>query len=170
MFYLCFIKLAVRYFQKIDLRFRVLFRYPNDGFAGLKVLLWISGLLLGLIVGRLVIHKWILCTKLKSRFFARDSQGAWIIMFLTSILSLYGFSLLYNVILDVCGGYILSYKCDNSFKIENKCLMKAIAAFIWIGNIITIWIIIDMMLQVRSFLGRYIYAFVVRIKCIRKYL
>lgn len=51
---------------------------------------------LGMCVGKWIVHGWLFSKKLKLKMFTEDGQGSWMVMFLTSLLSLFIFSFAYN--------------------------------------------------------------------------
>ena len=53
-------------------------------------------ILLGMCVGKWIIHGWFFCKKLKLKMFTADGQGSWMVMFLTALFSLFCFSFAYN--------------------------------------------------------------------------
>lgn len=53
-------------------------------------------LILGMCIGKWVVHGWFFCEKLKLKIFTEDGQGSWMVMFLISLLSLFIFSFAYN--------------------------------------------------------------------------
>ena len=100
-----------------------------------------------MIVGKLVVHRLLLRRVLKLSMFQND-QGSWMIMFFTSILSLFIFSFIYNAILGIKGAANAPYKISSKMGITNHSFMKAAALGTWMGDFVTAWMVTDMMLQV----------------------
>jgi hypothetical protein len=70
-------------------------RYPTSALMSiLKALMFLISLLLGMVIGRQVIHRWL---RKRMQMFSED-KGTWMIMFLTSLLITSAGSQLYNVI------------------------------------------------------------------------
>lgn len=65
-------------------------------------------LILGMCIGKWIVHGWFFCKKLKLKIFTEDGQGSWMVMFLTSLLSLFIFSFAYNGFLMLEGKKITS--------------------------------------------------------------
>ena len=122
-------------------------RYPPDAYAAAKVILYLTAIFLAMIVGKLVIHRLLFRRVLKLSMFQND-QGSWMIMFFTSILSLFIFSFIYNAILGIKGAANAPYKISSKMGITNHSFMKAAALGTWMGDFITAWMVTDMMLQV----------------------
>ena len=71
-------------------------------------------------------------------------------IFLTTILSLFMFSLIYDACLDAAGIDMARYKSDNNLHVTNQGFMKVAAICTWLGDFITAWMVTDMMLQVNK--------------------
>ena len=109
--------------------------------------MFIIAILFAIIFGKLVIHRLLLRRFLKLSMFKND-QGSWMIMFFTSILSLFIFSLIYNQFLRIKGATYAPYKITSKMGITNHDFMKAAALGTWLGDFVTAWMVTDMMLQV----------------------
>ena len=70
---------------------------------------WMFAILLGMAVGKWIIHGWLFCKKLKLKMFTEDGQGSWMVMFLTSLFSLFIFSFAYNGFLMLEGKHYRIY-------------------------------------------------------------
>eukprot|EP00794_Sanderia_malayensis_P012796 gene12796-14109_t len=123
-------------------------RYPPNGFSVLKVLLYLVAIILGMIAGKLIIHRLLLRRVLKLSMFAND-QGSWMIMFFTCIISLLVFSFVYNGFLGLSASNS-AYKITSYMGITNNSFMKAAALGTWMGDFVTAWMVTDMMLQESS--------------------
>lgn len=71
-------------------------KYPPNGFSALKALMWITAIVVGIGMGKLIIHKWLLNKKFNVSMFSED-QGSWMICFLYTILMVLVSSLVYNL-------------------------------------------------------------------------
>ena len=129
--------------------FLVINRYPPGGWSALKVFLWLVGIIVGLLVGKFFFHKLVLKKWMKLSMFQRDS-GSWMIMFLTSIVFVFIFSMIYNAFLGLGGEDLKAYKITGYLGMENKMFMKAAGMGTWMGDFVTAWMVTDMMLQVRD--------------------
>ena len=58
-------------------------KYPANGFSALKILMWVSAIILGIGVGKLILHKWLFSKKLRLGMFSND-QGKGFFHFLNS--------------------------------------------------------------------------------------
>ena len=77
----------------------------------------------------------------------QNCQGSWMIMFLTTLVSLFLFSFLFNGFLSA-GSNLSSYKLSSFFGVSNENFMKVAALGTWTGDFVTAWMVTDMMLQV----------------------
>ena len=83
--------------------------------------------------------------------FKRDS-GSWMVMFLSTLVSLFIFSFLYNGFLSIEGDKLSFYKITSYLGLQNDTFMKAAGLGTWMGDFITAWMVTDMMLQVKAIL------------------
>ncbi|XP_054266172.1 uncharacterized protein LOC128988678 isoform X2 [Macrosteles quadrilineatus] len=124
----------------------VLTKYPPDWrWSLIKVLMWLTAILCGLVFGKLIVHN-ILCGKILRLKMFRDEQGSWIAMFLTVIVSLYLFSHVYNLLMIVFYDKP-SYYIDSRMGITYASVMKTAACGTWLGDLITALMVTDVMLQ-----------------------
>ena len=123
------------------------FRYPSNGFSALKIFLYLTALILGMIIGKLAIHYFLFRRCFRLSMFQSD-QGSWMIMFFTCIISLLVFSFIYNGFLSLNATVAASYTISSKMGITNQTFMKAAALGTWMGDFITAWMVTDMMLQV----------------------
>ena len=128
-----------------------LFSYPPNGFIALKVLLWLFAIVFGITVGKIAIHYWLLCRKLKLKLFSKDGQGSWMITFLFTGCILYYQSSIYNAFLTLAGPHMKQYHTSDNMHIKNRTFMKWAAIGTWLGDFFTLWMVMDMMLQVGIF-------------------
>ena len=77
------------------------------------------------------------------------------VMFLTTLLSLYFFGHFYSEFVGLAGPSYVRYRITHNMGIQNQTFMKLAAMGTWLGDFITAWMVTDMMLQV------YKYAYVV---------
>lgn len=114
----------------------------------LKVFILLCGVLVGMVVGKFLVHKGLMRKLLKLRMFQED-QGSWMIMFLTTIVSLFIFSYIFNGFLSL-GSDLDRYKLSSFFGVSNANFMKFAALGTWTGDFVTAWMVTDMMLQVST--------------------
>ena len=100
-----------------------------------------------MIVGKFIVHQRLLRNRIKLRMFQED-QGSWMIMFLTTIISLFVFSHIFNGFLSL-GSDLDRYKLSSFFGVSNANFMKFAALGTWTGDFVTAWMVTDIMLQVR---------------------
>lgn len=124
----------------------VCMRYPSNAWSLLKVVLWIAGIITGMIIGKLLVHKLLFCRLLRLKMFSED-QGSWMIMFLITLLSVFIFSWLYNAFLLAGGDSTTDYRISGLMGLTNSIFMKAAACGTWCGDFFTAWMVTDMMLQ-----------------------
>ena len=110
--------------------------------------LWLSSIIIGPIIGKKVIHKWLLCKKLKSKLFTKEGQGSWMIMLFTTLLSLYVFSFIYNLFLRTAKYPTKPWTLDSNLHVGNHNFKKFAAICTGLGDFMTAWIVTDMVLQV----------------------
>ncbi|XP_038598038.1 transmembrane protein 117 isoform X1 [Tachyglossus aculeatus] len=131
-------------------------KYPREGgWRLLKVLLWLLAILIGLIAGKFLFHQRLFGQVLRLKMF-REDHGSWMTMFFSTILFLFIFSHIYNMILLMegnmgscsearhsCRAYIIT----DYMGIRNESFMKVAAVGTWMGDFFTAWMVTDMMLQ-----------------------
>jgi hypothetical protein len=78
----------------------------------------------------------------------QEDKGSWMIMFLTSIITLFILSILFNIFVDQGGSAVAAYKVTSFLGFVNKTFMKAAGMGTWMGDFVTAWMVTDMMLQV----------------------
>ena len=113
------------------------------------MLMWLAAIVVGLLVGKLFFHKLVFNRWLKLTMFKRDS-GSWMVMFLSTLLSLFIFSFIYNGFLSAGGDELSLYKITTYLGIQNDNFMKAAGLGTWMGDFVTAWMVTDMMLQVQD--------------------
>ncbi|XP_068671766.1 transmembrane protein 117-like [Montipora foliosa] len=124
----------------------VTYRYPPGGWSVLKVFLWLVAIIVGVLVGKFFFHKLVFNRWMKLSMFYQD-RGSWMVMFLTTLVSLFIFSFLYNGFLSAGGDEVSVYKVTTYLGIQNDSFMKAAALGTWTGDFVTAWMVTDMMLQ-----------------------
>ena len=130
------------------------FRYPPGGWSLLKVFLWLVAIVVGSLVGKFFFHKLVFNRWMKLSMFKRDS-GSWMVMFLSTLVSLFIFSFLYNGFLSIEGDKLSLYKITSYLGLQNDTFMKAAGLGTWMGDFITAWMVTDMMLQVKVVLSNF---------------
>ena len=128
--------------------FLFLCSYPDNGFSVLKVFLWLFAIVFGVVVGKLVVHYYLLCHKLQLKIFSKEGQGSVVVILFITVCTLYYQSFVYNAFLIICGNSTMSYQISSNMHIENKTFMKWVAVIVWSGDLLTAWMILDVMLQV----------------------
>lgn len=122
-------------------------KYPIQwSWCVLKVFLWLMAILGGLICGKYIIHHLMLSRLFRLKMF-RDEQGTWMIMFLTSLVFIYMFSLIYNSFVIPGHPPGEKFRINSFMGITNANFMKAAACGTWLGDFVTAWMVTDMMLQ-----------------------
>lgn len=124
----------------------VTYRYPPVGWSLLKVFLWLVAIVVGSLAGKFFFHKLVFNRWMKLSMFKRDS-GSWMVMFLSTLVSLFIFSFLYNGFLSIEGDKLSLYKITSYLGLQNDTFMKAAGLGTWMGDFITAWMVTDMMLQ-----------------------
>ncbi|XP_076328958.1 transmembrane protein 117-like isoform X2 [Tachypleus tridentatus] len=122
-------------------------KYPPEWtWCLVKVVLWLFAIFIGLEFGKHLIHHCLLRNIFRLKMF-REEQGSWMIMFLTVIILVYIFSLVYNAFLISSYPSPDPYTITAMMGITNVNFMKAAACGTWLGDFITAWMVTDMMLQ-----------------------
>ncbi|XP_078346486.1 LOW QUALITY PROTEIN: transmembrane protein 117-like [Oculina patagonica] len=124
----------------------VTYRYPPGGWSVLKVFMWLAAIVVGLLVGKFFFHKLVFNRWMRLTMFKRDS-GSWMVMFLTTLVSLFIFSFIYNGFLSAGGDELSLYHVTSYLGIQNDSFMKAAGLGTWMGDFVTAWMVTDMMLQ-----------------------
>ncbi|CAB4015441.1 transmembrane 117-like, partial [Paramuricea clavata] len=119
--------------------------YPPGGWSVLKVFILLCGIAVGMSFGKFIVHKRLLRKRLRLQMFQGD-QGSWMIMFLTTIISLFIFSHIFNGFLSL-GSDLDRYKLSGFFGVSNANFMKFAALGTWTGDFVTAWMVTDIMLQ-----------------------
>ena len=111
-------------------------------------MMWICALVTAIIVGKLIIYELLFNAIFKIKLFSK-SQGLWICLFLTLIVSLYVWSLIYNeIILEI--PELHSYKITNEINITFKTFIKGVATMSFLTHFILTLMITDTVMQVKQ--------------------
>lgn len=110
--------------------------------------------MVGSLAGKFFFHKLVFNRWMKLSMFKRDS-GSWMVMFLSTLVSLFIFSFLYNGFLSIEGDKLSFYKITSYLGLQNDTFMKAAGLGTWMGDFITAWMVTDMMLQVKVVLSNF---------------
>ncbi|XP_070200013.1 transmembrane protein 117-like isoform X2 [Littorina saxatilis] len=121
-------------------------RYPSNAWSFLKVLLWLTGIIVGMLVGKIFFHTFLLNKIFRLKVFT-ECKGSWMIMFLSTVLCLFIFSYIYTAFLMIGGDSTSPYRISPYMGIANHYFMKAAATGTWCGDFFTAWMVTDMMLQ-----------------------
>ncbi|PAA63764.1 hypothetical protein BOX15_Mlig013874g1 [Macrostomum lignano] len=125
-------------------------RYPPNAWSLLKVIMWLLGILVGIIAGKLC-HVFVFNRWFRLKMFAND-EGSWMTMWFSTIISVYIFSNIYNAFLLTLGGTSnIPYLISMQMGIKNSTFMKMAATGTWLGDFMTAWMVSDMMLQERLY-------------------
>ena len=120
--------------------------------------MWVCATVTAIIVGKLIIYELLFNAIFKIKLFSKG-QGLWICLFLTLIVSLYIWSLIYNeIIVEI--PELHSYKITNEMNITFKTFMKGVATISFLTHFILTLMITDTVMQVKQIEGcvRYIFA------------
>ncbi|XP_050411301.1 transmembrane protein 117 isoform X2 [Patella vulgata] len=121
-------------------------RYPPDAWSLLKVFLWLVGIIIGMLIGKIVFHSLLFNRVFRIKMFQQD-QGSWMVMFLCVVLCVFILSFLYNAFLLIGGDYTVPFHISDLMGVSNSFFMKAAACGTWCGDFFTAWMVTDMMLQ-----------------------
>ncbi|KAJ8298569.1 hypothetical protein KUTeg_022629, partial [Tegillarca granosa] len=108
-------------------------RYPPSAWSLLKVLLWLSAMVIGMLLGKYLIHKLLLNKVLRLQMFT-ECQGSWMIMFMVVLIILFIFSWIYNGFLMIGGDATLDYRISDLMGLTNSIFMKMAATGTWCGK------------------------------------
>ncbi|KAK6973795.1 transmembrane protein 117 [Biomphalaria glabrata] len=125
--------------------------FPNS-WSVLKAFMWFSGIIVGLIAGKVIFHTFLFNHLLRLKMF-HDDKGTWMTMFLSTVLSVFIFSYLYNALLMIGGDHTAPYAISTYMGITNSAFMKAAATGTWCGDFFTAWMVTDIMLQEKLYPG-----------------
>ncbi|KAH9518730.1 hypothetical protein Btru_006100 [Bulinus truncatus] len=120
-----------------DFSFVVMKWFPNS-WSILKAFLWISGIIVGLFAGKLIVHTFLFNHLFRLKMF-HDDKGTWMTMFLSTVLSVFIFSYLYNATLLLGGDYTAPYRISSYMGVTNSAFMKVAATGTWCGDFFTAW-------------------------------
>ncbi|XP_062582090.1 transmembrane protein 117-like [Saccostrea cucullata] len=121
-------------------------RYAPNAWSLLKVFLWLSAILIGIVIGKLVVHGLFFNRLCRLRMF-EDDMGSFMVMFLTTLISVFIFSWIYNAFLMIGGSDTEDYRISDLMGVSNSIFMKMAATGTWCGDFFTAWMVTDMMLQ-----------------------
>nr|XP_046161032.1 transmembrane protein 117-like isoform X1 [Oncorhynchus gorbuscha] len=120
-------------------------KYPGGGWSILKVISWLMAIVTGMFAGKFIFHRRLFGRYLRLKMF-REDHGSWMTMFFSTILFLFIFSHIYNVILLMAGS-MGPHMVTEYMGIRNESFMKIAAVGTWMGDFVTAWMVTDMMLQ-----------------------
>ncbi|XP_060605837.1 transmembrane protein 117-like isoform X2 [Ruditapes philippinarum] len=127
-------------------------RYPPNAWSLLKVVFWLTGLIVGLFIGKLLVHGLLFNGIFRLKMFS-DDQGSWMVMFLISLITIFIMSLFYNLFLMIGGDATDPYRISDLMGVRNDIFMKAAACGTWCGDFFTAWMVTDIMLQEKLYPG-----------------
>ena len=135
----------------VTICFIIIRRYPPEArYVVLKIFMFSLAAVMGMLVGKFFIHKFLFCRVLKLRMFSEEGQGSWMVMFLTVLMFLFVMSFIYSEFLLLGGEHLAPYVTSHNLGIQNQTFMKMAAIGTWLGDFITAWMVTDMMLQVKQ--------------------
>ena len=117
-------------------------RWQGDAVVG-KAICAVLGILIGCVFGKKVLQQ--RCLRGRCSMFKND-QGSMMVMLWSSLIALYGFSWVFNMIIDEKHPQTLS---DN-MGITNETFSKIAGTCCWMGDFLTMFLVIDGMLQDHS--------------------
>ncbi|KAG5845136.1 hypothetical protein ANANG_G00135640 [Anguilla anguilla] len=120
-------------------------KYPGGGWNFVKVILWLLAIVAGLFAGKFFFHQRLFGRYLRLKMF-REDHGSWMTMFFSTILFLFIFSHIYNLLLLMAGN-MRPHMVTEYMGIRNESFMKIAAVGTWMGDFVTAWMVTDMMLQ-----------------------
>ncbi|XP_032815930.2 transmembrane protein 117 isoform X1 [Petromyzon marinus] len=120
-------------------------KYPGGWWSVLKVCTWLCGIAGGMLVGKFIIHQALFGNMLRLKMFHKD-RGTWMVMFFTSIMLLFFFSHIYNLLLTFSPN-MTEYIVSDYMGLKNENFMRGAALGTWMGDSVTAWMVTDMMLQ-----------------------
>uniref|UniRef100_A0A8C1TEU7 Transmembrane protein 117 n=1 Tax=Cyprinus carpio TaxID=7962 RepID=A0A8C1TEU7_CYPCA len=120
----------------------VVSKYPGGGWNVLKVLMWILAIITGLIAGKFLFHRRLFGRVLRLKMF-REDHGSWMTMFFSTILSLFIFSHIYNLIL-LMSGRMRPHMVTEYMGIRNESFMKMVAVGTWMGDFVTATVLVSL--------------------------
>ncbi|XP_014780206.1 transmembrane protein 117 isoform X1 [Octopus bimaculoides] len=121
-------------------------KYPRNRLTKLKFILWMCGIISGLVLGKLLFHEMLFKRYFKLKMFQK-SHGSWMTMFMTVLVCLLIFSYIYNGCLYIAGEEAQEYIITTAMGITNGFFMKGAACGTWCGDFFTAWMVTDIMLQ-----------------------
>ena len=123
------------------------FRYPHKGeYLIFKVFTWVSGALFGLVVGKVFVHGFLLNGIFQMKLFRRN-QGSWVVMFLTMIMMLYCFSLIFNHITKL-DPELTRFYITNQMGIKYKTFMNGVGLTSFFSHVLFSLMVTDAIFQV----------------------
>ena len=125
----------------------VLGRYPSSSLlAFLKFLMWFVFLILGLLVGRKLVHQMLLRDYMKINMYEGD-QGSFTIMGVFGLIGVFISSYLWNALLDSVSNDSTDLKITSSMDIQFLTFGKIAQCATWLGDLITVVMVSDTVLQ-----------------------
>ncbi|RUS86404.1 hypothetical protein EGW08_005854, partial [Elysia chlorotica] len=116
----------------------VIMKYLPNAWSLLKVIMWLTGIVVGIIIGKVVFHSYLFNRIFRLKMF-HDDRGSWMTSFMSTVLLLFIFSYLYNVLLMIGGDYTRPYHISSYMGVSNSIFMKAAATGTWCGDFFTAW-------------------------------
>nr|XP_046914791.1 uncharacterized protein LOC124495451 [Dermatophagoides farinae] len=122
-------------------------KYPREfEWQFIKASMSLSAIILGLFIGKFFLHHIVLRRILRLKMF-REESGTWMIMLISSVISCYFVSQIYNTLLLMFHPSYHGYLITSKMGITYSLFMKIAACGTWCGDFFTAWMITDMMLQ-----------------------
>lgn len=124
--------------QAISMIFR---HYPEP--IGLLLLKWaavVGSILLGLLVGKQLIHHKFLRDGLGLKMFSKE-KGTWMVMFFSTILFVAVMGEVWNFLLSSMSSRFEEWQVDSYLGISNETFMKIAASGTWVGDYLTAYMV-----------------------------
>ncbi|XP_048780171.2 transmembrane protein 117-like isoform X2 [Ostrea edulis] len=121
-------------------------RYAPNAWSLLKVFLWLVAILIGILLGKFLVHGLFFNRVCRLKMF-EDDMGSFMVIFLTTLIVLFIFSWIYNLFLLIGGSDTDNYRISDLMGVSNSIFMKMAATGTWCGDFFTAWMVTDMMLQ-----------------------
>eukprot|EP01006_Ploeotia_vitrea_P046867 TRINITY_DN67068_c3_g1_i2.p1 TRINITY_DN67068_c3_g1~~TRINITY_DN67068_c3_g1_i2.p1 ORF type:complete len:414 (+),score=209.31 TRINITY_DN67068_c3_g1_i2:93-1334(+) len=127
--------------------------YPDDhaGLWAFKFFFAILWIVIGMYIGRQWIHHRLLYGHFKLEMF-RGDKGTWFVMFFSVIIFCGIGANIFNVIINAWDPAFKVYETSPGLSMTNEDFMKVASSGTWMGDYLTAYMVIDMMLQDNHYL------------------
>lgn len=111
--------------------------------------LFLGALILGLVVGKFLVHRLILKRCLRMKLF-KESRGSFFVMTICAAITLFIGALAYNFLITAFMDDYMPYLLDGDMIVSNHTFAKIAQVLTFCGDAITLFLVLDMMLQERK--------------------